>query len=330
MSPMCQYSCVKGDGKATDWHMVHIATRAVGGVGLAIMEAAAVEPRGRISREDLGIWDDEHIVPLQRVVEVTKSNGAAVGIQLAHAGRKAGTPENGNWEYGQIAPSPVQFDDGWHVPNELDQDGIAALVQNFSAAAERAVEAGFDMVEIHGAHGYLISSFLSPLANRRSDEYGGNIGNRCRFAVEVVEAVRRVVPDNLPIFVRISGSDFAEGGTVIEDSVVVARMLAGAGADLIDVSGGGNTAKAAPTLIGYPGYQVGHAARIRNEVGIPTMAVGMITSSVQAEQIIRSENADLIALGRELLRNPYWSLEAARQLATVGDWPEQYWRARDE
>ena len=330
MSPMCQYSCVKGDGKATDWHMVHIATRAVGGVGLAIMEAAAVEPRGRISREDLGIWDDEHIVPLQRVVEVTKSNGAAVGIQLAHAGRKAGTPENGNWEYGQIAPSPVQFDDGWHVPNELDQDGIAALVQNFSAAAERAGEAGFDMVEIHGAHGYLISSFLSPLANRRSDEYGGNIGNRCRFAVEVVEAVRRVVPDNLPIFVRISGSDFAEGGTVIEDSVVVARMLAGAGADLIDVSGGGNTAKAAPTLIGYPGYQVGHAARIRNEVGIPTMAVGMITSSVQAEQIIRSENADLIALGRELLRNPYWSLEAARQLATVGYWPEQYWRARDE
>jgi 2,4-dienoyl-CoA reductase-like NADH-dependent reductase (Old Yellow Enzyme family) len=294
------------------------------------MEAAAVEPRGRISREDLGIWDDDHIVPLQRVVEVTKSNGAAIGIQLAHAGRKAGTPENGNWEYGQIAPSSVQFDDGWHVPNELDQDGIAALVQNFSAAAERAVEAGFDMVEIHGAHGYLISSFLSPLANRRSDEYGGNIENRCRFAVEVVGAVRRVIPDNLPIFVRISGSDFAEGGTVIEDSVVVARMLSGAGADLIDVSGGGNTAKAAPTLIGYPGYQVGHAARIRNEVGIPTMAVGMITSSVQAEQIIRSENADLIALGRELLRNPYWPLAAASQLATVGDWPEQYGRARDE
>ncbi len=330
MSPMCQYSCDDQDGKATDWHVVHMATRAAGGVGLAIMEATAVEPGGRISYECTGLWTDDQIEPFARVVKATKDQGAAIGIQLAHAGRKAATEMQGNWDDGQrlVGPSPVPFDDGWVVPSELDHQEIENIVGNFADAARRAVSAGFDMVEIHAAHGYLLSSFLSPLANLRTDAYGGSIANRARFAVDVVLAVREVVPQNMPVFVRISGVDFVDNGTKIEDSIEVSKLLAKAGADVIDVSGGGNSASVPPVRVGAPGYQVDHADQIRRKGGVSTMAVGMITKPAEADAVIRDGSADLVALGRELLRNPYWALHAADELGCDIEWPKQYMRAR--
>lgn len=328
MSPMCQYSCFEQDGKATDWHLVHVATHAIGGVGLCIMEASAVESRGRISREDLGIWNDDQIPRLRRIVELGKSHGAAIGIQLAHAGRKAATQQKGHWEERLVGPSAIPFDDGFNTPNALGSAEIEGVVESFAAAARRSADAGFDMVEVHGAHGYLISSFLSPLANKRDDEYGGPIENRARLAVEVVAAVRDAVPDDLPVFIRISGIDFVDGGTTIEDSIIASRMVAEAGADVIDVSGGGNVSWVSPVEMGFPGYQVQHSAAIRAEAGVKTMAVGVITNAFMAEEIVRNERADLVALGRELLRNPYWTLHAARELGVDIAWPEQYEHAR--
>jgi 2,4-dienoyl-CoA reductase-like NADH-dependent reductase (Old Yellow Enzyme family) len=325
VSPMCQYSCE--DGFATAWHVVHLGTRATGGAGLVITEAAAVEPRGRISPYDLGIWSDEHIEPLARVAEFIESQGAVAGMQLAHAGRKAGTARP--WEGGgplargawaPVAPSALAFDKGYQVPQELTRDGIRCIVQAFAAAARRAAAAGFRVLEIHSAHGYLLHEFLSPLSNRRSDEYGGSFENRTRLLREVVQAV-----EHRPLFVRISATDWAEGGWDIEQSVELARELQRLGVDLIDCSSGGLVPGVA--VPAAPGYQVPFAARIRRQAGIPTGAVGLITEPAQAEQIVHSEQADIALLGREFLRNPYWPIQAARMLGQRFDPPPQYLRA---
>jgi 2,4-dienoyl-CoA reductase-like NADH-dependent reductase (Old Yellow Enzyme family) len=325
VSPMCQYSCE--DGFATDWHLVHLGARAAGGAGLVITEAAAVEPRGRISPYDLGIWSDQHIEPLLRVTQFIESQGAVAGMQLAHAGRKAGTARP--WEGGgplasgawaPVAPSALAFDKGYPVPEELTRDGILCIVQAFAAAARRAVAAGFRVLEIHSAHGYLLHEFLSPLSNRRADEYGGSFKNRTRLLREVVEAVA-----HRPLFVRISATDWAEGGWDIEQSVELARELKKLGVDLIDCSSGGLVPGVA--VPAAPGYQVPFAARIRREAGIATGAVGLITEPAQAEEIVHSEQADLALLGREFLRNPYWPIHAARALGQRLDPPPQYLRA---
>jgi 2,4-dienoyl-CoA reductase-like NADH-dependent reductase (Old Yellow Enzyme family) len=325
VSPMCQYSCE--NGFATDWHVVHLGTRAVGGAGLVLTEAVAVEPRGRISPYDVGIWSDEHIEPLARVASFIESQGAVAGIQLAHAGRKAGTArpwegggplQHGGWK--PVAPSAIAFDSGYAAPEELTRDGIRCIVQAFAASARRAVDAGFRVLEIHSAHGYLLHEFLSPLSNRRGDEYGGSFENRTRLLREAVQAVA-----HRPLFVRISATDWAEGGWDIEQSVELARELKKLGVDLIDCSSGGLVPGAA--VPAAPGYPVPFAARIRREAGIATGAVGLITEPAQAEEIIRGEQADIVLLGRELLRNPYWPIQAARALGQRLDPPRQYLRA---
>jgi 2,4-dienoyl-CoA reductase-like NADH-dependent reductase (Old Yellow Enzyme family) len=332
VSPMCQYSAV--DGFANDWHLVHLGSRAVGGAGLVMMEATAVESRGRITHFDTGIWDDVHVDFLSRIARVVQANGSVAGIQLAHAGRKASTarpwnggklltePEGG-WQ--PVAPSAVPFNPGDPEPHELSVAEIRGIVEAFAAAARRALAAGFQLVEIHAAHGYLAHEFLSPLSNRRQDEYGGSLENRMRFALEVVEAVRAVWPQNLPLFVRISSTDWMPGGWDIADSVELARCLKTRGVDLIDCSSGGTSA-AQQIQLG-PGYQVPFAERIRREAGILTGAVGLITSAQQAEQILRDEKADLILLARQFLRDPYFPLHAARELGAEVKAPVQYGRA---
>jgi 2,4-dienoyl-CoA reductase-like NADH-dependent reductase (Old Yellow Enzyme family) len=333
VSPMCQYSCE--DGMATDWHLVHLGSRAVGGAALVIAEASGVEARGRISPGDLGIWNDEQIAPLARITSFVRSQGAVPGIQLAHAGRKASThvpwdkggsviPESeGGWI--PVAPSAIPFRDGDTVPPELSKSEIRIVVSAFAEAARRALKAGFQLVEIHAAHGYLIHEFLSPLSNIRTDEYGGSLENRMRFALEVTEAVRSVWPSSLPLFMRISASDWAPGGWTIDDSVELAKRLRRLGVDLIDCSSGGLVLHAKIEL--GPAYQAPFAERIRRETGILTGAVGLITDPHQADGIIREGRADLILLAREFLRDPYFPLHAAKTLGVEVPAPVQYKRA---
>jgi 2,4-dienoyl-CoA reductase-like NADH-dependent reductase (Old Yellow Enzyme family) len=332
VSPMCQYSCE--DGFATDWHLVHLGSRAVGGAALVIAEATAVEARGRISPGDLGIWKDEQITPLARAAAFIKAQGSLAGIQIAHAGRKASTAapwlggatitqQAGGWT--PVAPSAVPFRDEDAPPSALTVEEIAGIVEAFRKAAARSLEAGFQVLEIHGAHGYLNHEFLSPLSNRRTDRYGGDYENRIRFALEVVQAVRSVWPESLPLFLRISASDWVEGGWAIEDSVELARRVKPLGVDLIDCSSGAMVPYA--KIPAGPGFQVPFAERIRREAQILTGAVGMIAEAFQADTIVRSGQADVVLLARELLRDPYWTLRAAKKLGIDQPAPVQYQRA---
>lgn len=315
MSPMCQYSAGE-QGLVTDWHRIHYASRAVGGVGLVMVEATAVQPNGRISTRDLGIWDDTHIAGLSEVVRLVQAAGAKIGIQLAHAGRKSQVE-------GRLdAPSPIAFSADFPTPVPLSQEGINDVVANFRQAAGRARQAGFDVIEIHAAHGYLINQFLSPLCNHRDDPYGGDRDRRFRLLKEIVTAVREVWEG--PLFVRFSAEEYAEGGNHIEDYVYYSRLLKQMGVHLIDVSSG---AVVPYPVRDYPGYQVPFAEKIRREAGIATGAVGKITVAQQAEQILENGQADLIFLGRELLRNPYWALHAAAALGVRNEPPVQYARA---
>ncbi|HYO53525.1 NADH:flavin oxidoreductase/NADH oxidase [Archangium sp.] len=335
VSPMCQYS--SEDGFANDWHFVHLGTRAVGGAGLVMSEATAVEAIGRISPQDLGIWKDEHIAPLARITRFIHEHGAVAGIQLAHAGRKASTARpweggapiapgvNGGWR--PVGPSPLAFDPDHTVPEALDDAGIQRVLRAFVDATERARAAGFRQVEIHAAHGYLLHEFLSPLSNQRTDRYGGSFENRVRLTREVVQAVRKRWPEELPLFVRISATDWAEGGWNLDESVALAKLLKQDGADLIDCSSGALVPDV--KIPAGPGYQTPFAERIRKEAGIATGAVGFIRSAFQADHILRAEQADLVILARELLRDPYWPLHAARELHAKVAWPPQYERAQD-
>jgi len=325
MSPMCMYSAAE-DGQATDWHLAHYVARAAGGIGLVVTEATAVEPRGRISRNDLGLWDDAQIDPLARIARLVQAEGAAMGVQLAHAGRKAFSSEKGHGPQVTVAPSALPFDEGWREPHELDEDDIARIVAAWQSAAARTLAAGLDLIEIHAAHGYLGHQFLSPLANRRVDAYGGPLAHRMRFLLEVAEAVRRVWPADKPLSVRVSVTDWVDGGLTPDEVVAVARELGKRGADLIDCSSGG-ILPASPPAIG-PGYQVPFAEQIRREAGIATAAVGLIATPELADEIVRNGRADLVAMGRELLRNPCWPLHAARALGHDVAWPRQYQRAR--
>jgi 2,4-dienoyl-CoA reductase-like NADH-dependent reductase (Old Yellow Enzyme family) len=332
VSPMCQYSAV--DGRANDWHLVHLGARAAGGAGLVLFEATAVEARGRISPADLGLWEDGQIEPLARIVRFVEAQGAAAGLQLAHAGRKAsvrppwegGAPAaaaEGGWT--PVAPSAVPFTDGHPTPLALDEAGIRGVVSAFAAAARRAAAAGFRAVEVHAAHGYLLHQFLSPLANRRTDAWGGSFEHRTRLVREVVSAVRGAFPEPLPVLLRISATDWAPGGWELEQSVELARGLAPLGVELVDVSSGGLVPAQVPA---GPGYQTGFAERIRREGHVRTGAVGLITTPEQADHVIRSGQADLVLLARELLRDPHFPLRAARALGHPGPWPRQYERAR--
>jgi 2,4-dienoyl-CoA reductase-like NADH-dependent reductase (Old Yellow Enzyme family) len=330
--PMCQYSA--RDGLASDWHFVHYGSRAVGGAGLLIVEATAVSPEGRISAGDLGLWDDVQIAPLARIAGFIKSQGCVAALQLAHAGRKGSvglgwapqrsmTAGEGGWP--TVAPSPISFGDGYEAPVPLDGEGIRRVVGRFAAAARRALAAGFEVVEIHAAHGYLLHQFLSPLANRRSDEYGGSFGNRTRLVREVVAAVRSEWPQRLPLLLRLSATDWVEGGWNADETVALCRELKTLGVDLIDVSSAGlvPTAK----VPAGPGFQTEFAARVRRESGIATAAVGLITSPAQADHVLRTGQADMVLLGREILRNPYWPMVAAQALGQPTTWPRQYLRA---
>jgi 2,4-dienoyl-CoA reductase-like NADH-dependent reductase (Old Yellow Enzyme family) len=332
VSPMCQYSSV--DGFANDWHLVHLGSRAVGGASAVIVEATAVEAIGRISPADMGIWKDQHIEPLERIARFLKQQGAVAGIQLAHAGRKASTDapwrggrpltiEHDGWE--PVAPSALAFADGHPLPRELTVAEIGGIVRAFADAAQRALHAGFELLELHNAHGYLAHEFLSPLSNKRTDEYGGALANRMRFSLEIMDAVRNVWPERLPLFLRISATDWTPGGWADDDSVVLAKAAKQRGVDLIDCSSGGNVAHA--TIPVKPGYQVPFAAKIRSEAEILTGAVGMITETVQADRIIRDGEADVVLLAREFLREPYWPLKAAKELAAPLHVAEQYGRA---
>ena len=333
VSPMCQYSST--DGFATDWHLVHLGSRAVGGAALVMTEAAAVEARGRISPQDLGIYRDEHIPMLARITNFIKEQGAISAIQLAHAGRKASTyrpwsgsgevsVEDGRWQ--TVAPSSERFSDRYPLPQALTKQEIAEVVQSFRVATERSLKAGFQVIELHAAHGYLFHEFLSPLSNTRTDEYGGDLRNRMRFLLETTDAVRSVWPEQLPLLVRISATDWTEDGLTIADSVEIAQTLKGHGVDLIDVSSGGNVSTAKVPVA--KNYQVPFAAQIRRDSGIPTAAVGLITEPEQANAILQSGEADMIALARELLRDPYWPLHAARTLGYDIPWTPQYVRAK--
>jgi len=332
VSPMCQYSCE--DGFATDWHLVHLGSRAVGGAGLVMMEASAVEARGRISPQDHGIYKDEHIEFLARITSFIRQQGAVAGIQLAHAGRKGSTrrpwdgrgaipADAGGWQ--PVAPSALPFEPDDPAPAELTADEIAGLVRAFAEAARRALQAGFQVVEIHGAHGYLIHEFLSPLSNHRTDEYGGPLENRMRFALEVARAVRAVWPASMPVFQRISASDWVPGGWDIEESVELSKRLKALGVDLIDCSSGGLSPLQKIPLVA--GYQVPFAMRIKREAEVLTGAVGLITTPEQADEIVRSGQADLVLLAREFLRDPYFPLHAGKTLSREIVPPVQYQRA---
>ena len=333
VSPMCQYS--SQDGFATDWHLVHLGSRAAGGAGLVITEAAAVEARGRISPQDLGIYQDGHIEMLQRITAFIREQGAVAGIQLAHAGRKASTSRP--WEGGKplsaaqggwspiAGPSALPFDADYQTPEMLDEAGIQEIVRAFGTAARRAEQAGFEVIELHGAHGYLLHSFLSPLSNRRTDGYGGSFLNRTRFLREVAAEVRRVWPEHLPLFARLSVTDWTEGGWTVEDSLEAAGLLKPLGVDLIDCSSGGNVPRASIPI--GAGYQTAFAAQIRRDADILTGAVGMITSPQQADHIVRTGQADMVFLARELLRDPHWPLRAAKELHQTIPVPPQYERA---
>ncbi|MFC3650914.1 NADH:flavin oxidoreductase/NADH oxidase [Dyella humi] len=332
VSPMCEYSAQ--DGVPNQWHVVHLGSRAVGGAGAVISEATAVSPEGRISAHDTGIWNDAQVEAWRPIAAFIAEHGAVPGVQLAHAGRKASVwrpwegggslpVEQGAWQ--TVAPSANPFDKDWHVPQALDLDGIGKVVADFRAAAVRAKEAGFKLIELHGAHGYLLHQFMSPLSNQRNDEYGGSFENRTRLVREVIAAVREVWPDNLPLWLRISATDWADHGWTIDESVRLASELAGLGVDLVDVSSGGLVPHVKIPL--GPGYQVPFAARIRQEAGIATGAVGLITEPAQADGIIAGGAADLVLIARASLRDPYFPRRAAQELGATITPPVQYQRA---
>ncbi|MDB6087252.1 MAG: NADH:flavin oxidoreductase/NADH oxidase [Gammaproteobacteria bacterium] len=329
VSPMCQYSAT--EGMANDWHLVHLGSRAVGGVGALFVEATAVTRDGRISPADMVIWSDEHIEPLARIARFVHSQGAAAGIQLAHAGRKGSceppwkggrhlTREEGGWTV--VGPSAVPFNEGDPAPRALDKAEIQQIIASFEAAAKRALAAGFKIIEVHAAHGYLLHEFLSPLSNRREDEYGGSLENRMRLLLQVAERVRKLMPADLPLFVRISATDWTEGGWDVEQSIELAKRLKGLGVDAIDVSSGGTMPRARIPIV--KGYQVPCATRIRAEADVVTGAVGLITEPGHADEIIKSGDADLVLIGREMLREPYWAVRAQQELGEEPAWPIQY------
>jgi 2,4-dienoyl-CoA reductase-like NADH-dependent reductase (Old Yellow Enzyme family) len=334
VSPMCQYS--SDDGMPTDWHLVHLGSRAVGGAGMVMVEATAVSPEGRISPKDSGIWSDAHAEAFKRIARFIREQGASPAIQLAHAGRKASTqvsweghsavpPEEGGWE--PIAPTSERFATDYPQPREMTVADIARVVEEFIAATRRSLVAGFEVVEIHSAHGYLLHEFLSPLSNHRTDEYGGALENRMRLPLRVAAAVREAFPPSLPVFMRISATDWVEGGWDLSQSIELCGRLKEIGIDLIDCSSGGNVPKAKIPV--QPGYQVPFAQEIRKQVGIATGAVGLITDPLQAEEIVSTGMADAVLLARQMLRDPYWPLHAARKLGVDLPWPKQYERAKD-
>lgn len=333
VSPMCQYSSI--DGMPNDWHLVHLGSRAAGGAGLVLTEAAAISPEGRISPLDLGIWNDEQAQALARINGFVSAQGAVPGVQLAHAGRKASTcapwdgdgsvPINaGGWQ--PIAPSSTRFSDTYPEPRAMNHDDIRRVVEQFSAAAVRSISAGFRIIELHMAHGYLVHQFLSPLSNSRADDYGGAFDNRIRIAVQIVEAVRQVIPKVMPLAVRLSCTDWVEGGWDIAQTVELVRRLQPLGVDLVDCSSGG-VVPGAKIPVG-PGYQTAFAERIRRETGVAVATVGLITSPEQAEHTIVTGQADMVLLAREFLRSPYWPLHAAKQLRADVAWPKQYARGK--
>jgi len=333
VSPMCQYSGT--DGFANDWHLVHLGSRAAGGVAMVITEATAVSPEGRISTDDIGIWKDEHIPFLKRITSFIVSQGVVPGVQLAHAGRKASnvapwkgerllSQAEGGWVC--VAPSAIRFSNEAAMPSALSEEGIEKVVHDFIAAAIRSVEAGFKVIEIHAAHGYLVHQFLSPLSNTRTDDYGGSFENRIRLLIRVTGGIRNSIPENYPLFVRISCTDWADGGWNVAESVALVRILMGMGVDLMDCSSGGLIPGVKIPL--GPGYQVGFSETVRKETGILTGAVGMITTAAQAESILENGQADLVLMGREFLRDPYFPLHAASELGDDIVWPNQYLRAK--
>ena len=333
VSPMCQYSA--DEGFADDWHLVHLGSRAIGGAGLVLLEASAVSPEGRISEDDLGIWSDDHIPMLERITSFLHEHGAASGIQLAHAGRKASTSapwkggksikeQDGGWK--TLAPSALPFHEGDDAPLALDQAGIDKIKSDFKSAAKRALKAGFQIIELHAAHGYLLHQFLSPLSNLRNDEYGGSFENRTRLLLEIISSVQETWPAENPLFVRISATDWVEGGWSPEESVLLSGILKVQGVDLIDCSSGGlSPAQKIPV---FAGYQVPFSEAVKTQTGILTAAVGLITEAKQAEEIIHEGKADLVLLARELLRDPYFPLHAAAELGADVKWPVQYERAK--
>ncbi|WP_188049353.1 NADH:flavin oxidoreductase/NADH oxidase [Flavobacterium sp. GP15] len=333
ISPMCQYSAT--DGFANDWHLVHLGSRASGGAGLIIQEATSVSPEGRISPEDLGLWKNEQIEKLKQITQFIISQNSVPGIQLAHAGRKASAAspwnggrkvanDNGGWE--TVAPSAIAYHDNETAPIALDKNGIQKVISDFKSATKRALEAGYQVLEIHGAHGYLLHQFMSPLSNLRTDEYGGSFENRIRLTLEVVAAVQSEWPENLPLFIRISATDWAEGGWNLEESIQLSKILKEKGVDLIDVSSGGAVSHQQIKLCA--GYQVPFAESIKKESGILTGAVGLITDATQAEEIVASGKADLVLFARESLRNPNLGLTFANDLEADVQWPKQYERAK--
>ncbi len=334
VSPMCEYSSI--DGFANDWHLVHLGGFAVGGASLVFTEATAVSPEGRISPGDLGIYKDEHIEKLKQITDFIHAHGAFAGIQLAHAGRKAShqipwhggkqTPSNAEGGWKTLAPSAIPFTEAEEAPAAIDKAGIEKVKADFKAATIRAIKAGFDVIEIHGAHGYLVHEFYSPLSNHRTDEYGGSFENRIRLLIGIVDSVKEVWPTENPLFVRISSTDWTEGGWNADDSVALAKVLKEKGVDLVDCSSGGNVATAKIPL--KPGYQVEFAEKIREEAGILTGAVGLITTPEQADEIIQTGEADMIFLAREMLRDPHFALRAAHVLGHEVKWPLQYERAK--
>jgi 2,4-dienoyl-CoA reductase-like NADH-dependent reductase (Old Yellow Enzyme family) len=334
VSPMCEYS--SEDGFANDWHLVHLGGMAVGGAALIITEATAVSPEGRITFADLGIYHEEHVAKLKHITDFIHANGAISGVQLAHAGRKASVaqpwaggkhiPSNQQNGWKTLAPSAVPFFDGDEAPLELDKAGIEKIKADFKTATIRAITAGFKVIELHGAHGYLLHQFLSPLSNKRTDEYGGSFENRIRLTLEVVEAVQEVWPKENPLFIRLSATDWTEGGWNAEESVALAKILKDRGVDLIDVTTAGNVPNAKIPL--KPGYQVEFAEKVKKESGILTGAVGLITAAHQANEIIQEGEADIVFIARELLRDPHFPLRAAHELGEEIKWPVQYERAK--
>jgi 2,4-dienoyl-CoA reductase-like NADH-dependent reductase (Old Yellow Enzyme family) len=334
VSPMCQYSSI--NGFPTDWHFVHLGSRAVGGAGLIFTEATAVSPEGRISPDDSGIWNEEQADVYKKITSFIKSQNSVPGIQLAHAGRKASTftpwkgygkvdLEKGGWQ--TLGPSAIKFAENYPDPTEMNENDIRLVIDQFSKAAKRSIDAGFEIIELHFAHGYLLHEFYSPISNRRQDKYGGSLENRCRFAIEIAKSVRGKIPNETPLFVRISSTDWTEDGWDIDQSVELAKWLNEVGVDLIDCSSGGNVPNV--KIPAEPGYQIPFSEKIKKEANILTGGVGLITSPEQAEEIIKSGNADIVLLGREMLRDPFWTLHAAKKLnVDLNDFPKQYLRAK--
>jgi len=319
MAPMCMDSCNEEDGIANNWHFIHYSTRAIGGVGLIIVESTGIEPGGRITDNDLGIWSEEHVKNLSNIVNECHKYGAKIGIQINHAGRKSET-----LSYSIIAPSPIAFNEHYRLPSEMTKKDITNTIALFKAAAKRALTAGFDLLELHGAHGYLIGQFLSPLTNKRKDEYGGTKENRVRFLREIIQAVKTVWPETKPLQLRVSAEDYLEGGNSAEETASLINLIKAMGIDIVNVSSGGTVPVRIST---YPGYQIRYSEIIKDQCNITTIAGGLITSSLMAEEILNNNRADLVYLGRELLRNPYWAFTAASQLDETIEWPIQYKRS---